>query len=461
MEKYFFSTEGLEVAAHAQKISTLVKEPLLENNYLELRELVETLSYTYESEIWLIDLDGNTIVESSNHPDSVHILEASEINSVLDGNVVTKQISGIDSRSLSYVVPVTKSDRRNDSFGEEILDKETIIGAVVINSPLGKINTIMANIVRISFSAVIISIPIAFSAGFIMSKIISRPFEKMINVARNISRGDFNQRVDYDKNDDVSELVTTFNYAISKITESLEEKNRLVHLQNDLLSNITHEFRSPLTSLRGFLELLIDGKISNEAKINYYQIMMDDTLHLNRLVGDLLELASLQSGQIKLIRSTVQLERLFIWLSDYYHLDTKAHQINLDLVQPNQPMLPLYIDKDRIHQVLINLVDNAIRYSPKNGTITVFTRIDKKSNHLFFFIKDEGVGIESEDLKHIWEKFYKADAARTRSTNGSGIGLAVVKQIIDMHNGHVFVKSILGKGSTFGFSLPIVHESSD
>ncbi|PKM88015.1 MAG: hypothetical protein CVU87_08415 [Firmicutes bacterium HGW-Firmicutes-12] len=451
-QKYFISLEGLEIASQANKIRSLIKEPLIQNDLVELAHLVKTLSFTYESQIWLIDRQGNTIASSENSENNTHKLKIDEINSVLSGNIVTQQISGPESRSLTYIVPVIGNE---DLFETNYkLYNEQILGAVAINVPLGKLNIIMTNIVRFCLYAIIISAPLAILAGIIMSKIISRPFEKMNQVALEISRGNFHKRVDFEDGGEIGQLANTFNFAISKVVESLKEKETLVKLRNEFISNVSHEFRSPLTSLRGFLELIKDKKLNPQEETQYINIMLEDTCHLNRLVDDLLYLSSLQSGQIELKLSRFDTTQLLSWVENHYSFLASEKDIALEVIKSKHPT-ELYADRDRLHQVFINLLDNAFRYTPKGNNIKVFSRLTEKENKIVFYIQDTGKGIPQDQLEFIWERFYKVDPARTRNDNGTGIGLSIVKQIVEMHSGEVFVNSSPGDGTIFGFSLPL------
>lgn len=441
-QKYFFSIEGIEVGARAQKISSLLKDPVAKGSRHRVEELTQTLSFTYGSEIWVINKNGG-VIASSNETDLESLkLEESELKGVLSGNVLTKQVAGPYHNSLFYVVPI------RDVEGDKI------VGAVAVAAPLGRINNIMASIARYGIYALIIMFPFAVIVGIFMSRIISRPIERMSAVAQEISDGNFTKRVDYKANGELEHLIGTFNLAVSKVVENLEEKDKLMRLQNDFLSNISHEFRSPLTSLRGFLELLQDKKISPQDDQDYIHIMIQDTLHLNHLVEDLISLSSLQSGQINLKLSSLLANELLVWTQQRYALQAEEKEIIFNVSLLADPP-EIIVDQDRMHQVLINLLDNAFRYTSKGECIDVYAEIMPESNEVFFYVQDSGTGINAEHLGQIWDKFYKVDEARTRTDTGSGIGLSIVQQIVEMHGGRVAVKSTPNIGSVFSFTLPL------
>ncbi|KUO58014.1 MAG: hypothetical protein APF84_18485 [Gracilibacter sp. BRH_c7a] len=441
-QKYFFSMEGIEVGARVQKISSLLTEPMVSNSPKKIQELTETLSFTYGSTIWVINKDGEVIAATNEDVRNNLNLEEPEIKGVLNGNVVTKQVAGPNHNIVFNVVPIRDGE------------SETVVGAVAVTSSLGRLNNIMANMARYAFYAIIVLIPFALIVGTIISRIISRPIEKMSEVAQEISDGNFTKRVDYKANGELEHLIGTFNLAVSKVVESLEEKDKLMKLQNDFLSNISHEFRSPLTSLRGFLELLEDNKINPQEDRNYINIMLQDTLHLNRLVEDLINLSSLQSGHISLKLSPIMANELLEWIQQRYipQAEEKGISLNVSLLA-DSPLIT--VDKDRIHQVLINLIDNAFRYTTTAEVIKVYAQVIPDANEITIYVQDSGQGIPSNHLQHIWDKFYKVEEARTRTDTGSGIGLAIVKQIVEMHKGRVSVESIPKKGSIFSFTLPI------
>jgi len=200
--------------------------------------------------------------------------------------------------------------------------------------------------------------------------------------------------------------------------------------------------------------LLEDNKINPQEDRNYINIMLQDTLHLNRLVEDLINLSSLQSGHISLKLSPIMANELLEWIQQRYipQAEEKGISLNVSLLA-DSPLIT--VDKDRIHQVLINLIDNAFRYTTTAEVIKVYAQVIPDANEITIYVQDSGQGIPSNHLQHIWDKFYKVEEARTRTDTGSGIGLAIVKQIVEMHKGRVSVESIPKKGSIFSFTLPI------
>jgi len=215
-QKYFFSMEGIEVGARVQKISSLLTEPMVSNSPKKIQELTETLSFTYGSTIWVINKDGEVIAATNEDVRNNLNLEEPEIKGVLNGNVVTKQVAGPNHNIVFNVVPIRDGE------------SETVVGAVAVTSSLGRLNNIMANMARYAFYAIIVLIPFALIVGTIISRIISRPIEKMSEVAQEISDGNFTKRVDYKANGELEHLIGTFNLAVSKVVESLEEKDKLM-----------------------------------------------------------------------------------------------------------------------------------------------------------------------------------------------------------------------------------------
>lgn len=239
--------------------------------------------------------------------------------------------------------------------------------------------------------------------------------------------------------------------AVAVIRDVTEER-RHEKLREDFIANVSHELRTPISMLQGYSEAIIDDIAgSDEEKKELAQIIYDESLRMGRLVNELLDLAQMEAGRIELQKTEVDLKGYAERIIRKFQGIAKDHQINLSL-QTNIDDSPINIDPDRIEQVLTNLIHNAIRYTPQAGTVTL--HISSLTNFVKFDVMDTGSGIPEEDLPYVFERFYKADKARTRGRSGTGLGLAIAKNIVEAHGGEISVHSKKGEGSTFTFTIP-------
>ena len=231
----------------------------------------------------------------------------------------------------------------------------------------------------------------------------------------------------------------------------ITEQERLEQTRREYVANVSHELRTPVSSVRGLAEALNDGLIKTEEdRQRYYGFILRETMRLTRLIEDLLELSRLQSGAVALKKARVDMSELLMDFSERYAQVASDVNIEFHLDIP-EPCPYALTNADRVEQVLVVLVDNAIKFTPSGGTITVGAR--EESGFLRLYVSDTGSGIEPEDLPHVFERFFKAD--RSHSGNGTGIGLSIAHEIVRLLGGELTVKSEVGRGSTFGFTVPV------
>lgn len=283
-------------------------------------------------------------------------------------------------------------------------------------------------------------------ASYALARSITVPLLKLNSAVEKISQGDFGQKIEVYAKDEVGKLAVAFN----QMAETLASNNQL---RQRLLADIAHELRTPLAVIQGNLEGMLDGVIEPDKE--QLQSLYEETIHLNTLIKDLRELSLAEAGQLRLEKQPTDVNQIIIRVSSI--LKPLADEKDINLINELGELPEILIDAGRINQVLYNLLTNALRYTPQNGTIRVITRMDEFEGREWVMISvaDNGSGISEQDLSHIFNHFYRADKSRTRASGGSGIGLAIVKQLIDIHDGRVFVTSKLGEGTTFKIYLPV------
>lgn len=268
---------------------------------------------------------------------------------------------------------------------------------------------------------------------------------EIIDALRRIAKGDFNVYLDFkiDKKNEFSNLIDHINH-MAKQLKQMEE------MRQEFISNVSHEIQSPLTSIVGFAQALQYDELTNEERSHYLSIIETESRRLSKLSDNLLKLTLLESEHHSFERKSYRLDqqiRTIIlacepnWLGKNLELDVSLDQVTF------------LADEDLMSQVWTNLIHNSIKFTPNSGRIGV--QLEQKDDQAIIRISDTGIGISNKDQVYIFERFYKADKARERSAGGNGLGLSIVKKIIEMHKGTVVVQSELANGTTFTITLPI------
>jgi two-component system sensor histidine kinase ResE len=239
------------------------------------------------------------------------------------------------------------------------------------------------------------------------------------------------------------------------VLRDVTEEHRLDRLRKDFVANVSHELRTPLSMMQGYAEALLDD-ISDDPtqRRELTEIIYDETLRMKRLVNDLLNLAQLESGQFQMNRQLVDFAQIMRRIGRKFQALAQDFGVVFELDAPKEELY-MFADADRIEQVFTNLLDNAFRHTPE-GSITFAA--DIRNRHAYVRVADTGAGISEEDLPFIFERFYKADKARTRSRSGTGLGLAIARHIVVEHGGDMLVESKIGVGTTFTVVLPVAPE---
>lgn len=240
-------------------------------------------------------------------------------------------------------------------------------------------------------------------------------------------------------------------YGVIILLQDISESMKLEKMRRDFVANVSHELRTPLTSIRGFIEPLIDGTVTDgETRDKYNSIIRSETLRLERLINDLLDLSRLQSGKIILDIQKVNIIELISNISNKFQPQFDSKNIKYSFYKPSSN-IAILADGDRIEQLMVIFIDNAIKYTNFGGKIDI--NVAEEESLVRISIKDTGIGIPEEDIPYIWERFYKVDKSRTGRNSGTGLGLSIAKNIVELHGQKVTVKSKIGEGSVFEFTM--------
>jgi signal transduction histidine kinase len=281
-----------------------------------------------------------------------------------------------------------------------------------------------------------------FFARF-LAKGMTRPLRDMAHAAGVMAQGDYGQRVHTSSRDEVGQLADAFN----RMSAELANVERL---RRDLVANVSHELKTPISALRARLENLLDGVETPDPHV--LQVMLQQAERLSRLVEQLLDLSRLESGDVPLDRQDVDVDSLVRTVVSEVEVARADHLVGVRVEIP-EDLPPLWADRERIHQVLFNLLDNAVRFTPPGGEVVV-TAI-RRGGACEMRVTDTGPGIPAEHLPFLFERFYRVDQARSRGDGGTGIGLAIARSVVEAHGGAIRAQSEVGRGSVFAFDVPL------
>jgi signal transduction histidine kinase len=335
------------------------------------------------------------------------------------------------------------------TVGLPISYKGNIIGGMFFNTMMPDLNKTVLEVLYIFLLSSVMTIIVAFIFLYFQSRRISKPIKQINRAAMNIAAGKFDNRVDIASGDEIGQLASSFNF----MADSLE---RLETMRDNFISDVSHELRTPMTSISGFVQGILDRTIPPEEEEKYLQIVLDESVRLTKLVNDMLDVSKMENSEYKLDISEfdiTELVRLCI-IQLEQRIDSKNLELDVDFEKDNISVLA---DKDAIRRVIINLLDNAIKFSYENTKIQI--KVWTQSKNAFISVGNFGIGIENKNLRYVFDRFYKTDKSRGNDKKGAGLGLALVKNIISCHNQKIWVESIdtkegsAVKYTTFTFTL--------
>ncbi|HPD00190.1 MAG TPA: ATP-binding protein [Acetivibrio sp.] len=318
-----------------------------------------------------------------------------------------------------------------------------VLGAVYLHTPVPEVQRARSNVFKFFMVAVAVSIVISIILVYIFSLRLSRPLKKINSAAKHIANGEFNERLDIDSEDEIGELARSFNNMAGAL-------QNLENMRRGFIANVSHELRTPMTSIHGFIEGILDGTVPPEKQKEYLTIVRDEVKRLNRLTTDILDLARIEAGEVSIkpidFNINELIRRCIIKLESFI----TEKDINIEANFEEEEMYAK-ADIDSIERVVINLLHNAIKFVQPGGKITLST--SRSKNKILVCVEDNGIGIDSNEIDLIWERFYKSDKSRSKEKTGTGLGLAIVRNIINDHRQKIWVESQVGKGTRFYFTL--------
>ncbi|MBQ6696922.1 MAG: HAMP domain-containing protein [Lachnospiraceae bacterium] len=399
-------------------------------NYQDLQPQFELWSDMTGARVWLVDNDGQIIMDSGRQ--GVGFVLTGENSSMLETtfeeNVYIKGI--MTEPVLCATVPV--------------IHNYTNKGYLVLSVEMSEIESESIYYLDFVNIAYLIFQPVFLLLMFAIYRMTAVPIKRMTEAAQKFSRGNFKEPLEMNASNEYRELGHTIQYMGDKLKNADDAQRKFV-------SNVSHDFRSPLTSIKGYIEAIKDGTIPAEMQEKYLDIVIFETERLTKLTSNLLELNSFDDNGVILHKTEFDINQMIKQIALSFEGTLKKKKLVLNLVFSQKEQF-VKADMDKIQQVLYNLIDNAVKFSNQESSIRITT--EEKGNKVMIGVKDHGIGIPKESLNKIWERFYKTDTSRGKDKKGTGLGLSIVKEIITAHEENISVVSTEGVGTEFIFSLP-------
>lgn len=293
-----------------------------------------------------------------------------------------------------------------------------------------------------------------------IEKKILKPIEKLKVGVEQISKGNYEVRIENNIGNEIGILIDDFNYMAQKLEDSEKTKIEYEENRKDLIVNISHDLKTPITSITGYVEAILEGVVESPDKVNkYLQTIHSNISYINKLIDDLFLFSKLDMQKLDFHFEKVEMNSYFSDLMEEFKFTLGENGVICDYINQLPEGIKVNMDGKRIYQVIRNIIDNAVKYGQEVG-LKIVTELLKEGEFIKINIKDNGPGIEEEKVKNIFDRFYRIDKERTKDLASTGLGLAIAKELVEAHGGEIFVSSIIREGSCFTVMLPIINEES-
>jgi signal transduction histidine kinase len=421
------------IALQAQNLSRTAEEvPWEEMDLAYLTDASLQLSSQLETRIRILDTQGTVLVDSYQEGEGAGLASDPLVAGALAGHHASRIDRSGQQPTMDLAMPILIDGRP--------------IGAVYLSQPLMDVTTVMRDLRARWLLTTAIALVLSGIVGLVLSGAITRPLRRLTKASQAVARGQLEQRVPVDSQDELGRLSRAFNEMMARLSAARQ-------MQVDFVANVSHELRTPLTAVKGMVETLRAGAVDDpEVRDQFLQTVEDETDRLIRLVNDLLILSRADSEALNLQREPVDMVRLAHDIVGRLTPQAVSQGLSLE-VEASPQVRPVLADPDQLGRVLVNLLDNAIKYSQPGGRVTV--QLDSQQEQLLrVVVRDEGIGIPVDELDRVGERFYRTDRARSRAHGGSGLGLAIARALVEAHGGELVLESLVGQGTRVTFTLP-------
>lgn len=438
MHNYSISEKHNSLSLAAKRVSSMT-EDLFYNHSLSHEQMIKTIisSMSNDGNIHIIVCDKNGRIFMTSDPYGSSFMDKSVHPDILSETAETEEFSSTGTLEGLY---------SGENYTVGIPAKSSLgtpIAYVYVTTSIENVKVLMTYVKNLfTFLAFIVFIFAALVSYFIVRKM-TKPIKQISLASANFAKGDFSSRVSVESSDEIGEMTLAFN----NMADSLEKSE---NLRRTFIANVSHELRSPMTSITGFVDGILDGTIPKEREEHYLKIVSDEVHRLSRLVSRMLDITVLQSKNIREEYNTFDFCEFIKHALQSFEKRAEEKDIRINLELPPHNILT-EANEDSIYQVVYNLVDNALKFSENNSKIDVF--ISEKGSNVTFSVANYGAEIPKDQLKYVFDRFHKSDSSRSRDKDGLGLGLHIAKTIINLHKGTIRAESENNK-TTFSFTIP-------
>ena len=420
-------------------------EKTVKQNKNDYYELFGPLTDYSESSIVIIGKDGDILFKNGEN----NLIK----NTKIPSQVINSMWKSEDSSKLSNLGGLFEKRRFNYIYPiEEKLDGESsLIGIILLSSSSSGLQNVYEQIIRVVIVASLWVFLAAIVIVYFISNRITTPVKQISKAVDSYTKGKFDVRIPVKGTDEIATLSQAFN----NMAQALD---KLEKTRNTFISSISHDLRTPMTSIQGFIEGIMDGTIPPEKQEYYLNVVLTEVKRLSRLVNSLLDVSRMESGGFKVNPSYFDICEIARLILISFEEKIDEEKINIEFETDNDPSR-VYADKDAIYQVLYNIVGNALKFTPENGKLRIEIRRKKQENKYSVSVYNTGIGIKEEELPFIFDRFYKADSSRGLDKTGTGLGLYIAKTKIEAHGEKISVDSKYGEYCMFTFTLSIDEKS--
>ncbi|MBQ7874040.1 MAG: HAMP domain-containing histidine kinase [Oscillospiraceae bacterium] len=435
---YFGETSQESLRKNAEQAAQITLAGMEDYNYLKVpvatvQNGYRIISATTESYIFLVNLDGKTLICSEGENCNHRTYSISE-------DVMEKAISGEydGSGTLGGIY-----DTSHYTVGIPIKHHDETLAVLFASTEATDVWYFIMDLMDIIFFCALIATVISSVAIYFVTNKMTRPLREMAAAAKSFSTGDFTVRVQAEGEDEIAQLARSFNHMADSVAD-------LESVRRSFIANVSHELKTPMMTIGGFIDGILDGTVPDEKRRQYLEVVSEEIKRLSRMVKSMLSIARIEAGDMKLNPTNFDINELVC--RTVFAFEQKIEAKNLEIMGLESDEVYVSADSDLIHQVIYNLIDNAVKFVDEGGCISFAYTV--KDGSVFVSVKNTGAGIAQQELPRLFDRFYKTDKSRSLDKTGVGLGLYIVQTIVNQHKGDLLVKSVEGEYTEFTFSVP-------